>query len=62
MIARELDQWAERGYVALAFDAFPLVEELRTQPLQVVVGNRVGSFGAYRAGQAAIAYLGGLPQ
>ncbi|WP_432840923.1 alpha/beta hydrolase [Dactylosporangium sp. CA-092794] len=35
----------------LAFDAFHLVEELLTQPLQVVVGNRIGSFGSYRDGQ-----------
>ena len=34
----------------LAFDAFHLVEELLTQPLQVVVGNRVGAFGSYRDG------------
>jgi fermentation-respiration switch protein FrsA (DUF1100 family) len=34
----------------LAFDAFHLVEELLTQPLQVVVGDRVGSFGSYRDG------------
>jgi uncharacterized protein len=32
----------------VAFDAFHLVEELLTQPLQVVVGDRVGSFGSYR--------------
>jgi fermentation-respiration switch protein FrsA (DUF1100 family) len=32
------------------FDAFHLVEELLTQPLQVVVGNRVGAFGSYRDG------------
>lgn len=34
----------------IAFDAFHLVEELLTQPLQVIVGNRVGSFGSYRDG------------
>lgn len=34
----------------LAFDAFHLVEELLVQPLQVVVGDRVGSFGSYRDG------------
>ncbi|MCP2265293.1 hypothetical protein APR03_002649 [Promicromonospora thailandica] len=34
----------------LGFDAFHLVEELLTQPLQVVVGDRVGSFGSYRDG------------
>jgi uncharacterized protein len=31
----------------LTFDAFHLVEQLLTQPLQVVVGNRVGAFGSY---------------
>jgi fermentation-respiration switch protein FrsA (DUF1100 family) len=35
----------------LAFDAFHLVEELLTQPLQIIVGNRVGGFGSYRHGQ-----------
>lgn len=34
----------------IAFDAFHLVEELLTQPLQVVVGDRVGRFGSYRDG------------
>ncbi len=34
----------------LAFDAFHLLEELLSQPLQVIVGNRVGSFGSYRDG------------
>ncbi|MWA04955.1 alpha/beta fold hydrolase [Actinomadura sp. LD22] len=34
----------------IAFDAFHLVEELLTQPLQVVVGDRVGGFGSYRDG------------
>jgi fermentation-respiration switch protein FrsA (DUF1100 family) len=34
----------------LAFDAFHLVEELLAQPLQVIVGDRVGSFGSYRDG------------
>jgi fermentation-respiration switch protein FrsA (DUF1100 family) len=34
----------------LAFDAFHLVEELLTQPLQVIVGDRIGSFGSYRDG------------
>jgi uncharacterized protein len=33
-----------------AFDAFHLVEELLTQPLQIVVGNRVGSFGSSEDG------------
>lgn len=34
----------------IGFDAFHLLEELLTQPLQVIVGNRVGSFGSYRDG------------
>lgn len=34
----------------LAFDAFHLVDELLTHPLQVIVGNRVGGFGSYRDG------------
>jgi uncharacterized protein len=34
----------------IAFDAFHLAEYLLTQPLQVVVGDRVGAFGAYRDG------------
>ena len=34
----------------LGFDAFHLLEELLIQPLQVVIGNRVGSFGSYRDG------------
>jgi hypothetical protein len=35
----------------LAFDAFHLVEELLTQPLQIVVGNRIGSSGSYEDGR-----------
>lgn len=34
----------------LGFDAFHLAEELLTQPLQVVVGNRVGAAGSDRDG------------
>ncbi|GLY81064.1 alpha/beta hydrolase [Actinoallomurus iriomotensis] len=34
----------------LAFDAFHLVEELLTQPLQIIVGNRIGEFGSYEDG------------
>ncbi|ACU60012.1 alpha/beta hydrolase [Chitinophaga pinensis] len=34
----------------MAFDAFHLAEYLLTQPLLVIVGDRVGSFGAYRDG------------
>lgn len=35
----------------LSFDAFHLVPELLTQPLQVIVGGRRGSTGQYEAGQ-----------
>ena len=34
----------------LAFDAFHLVDVLLTQPLQVIVGNRIGAFGSYEDG------------
>ena len=34
----------------LAFDAFHLVNVLLTQPLQVIVGDRVGGFGSYQDG------------
>lgn len=34
-----------------AFDAFNLVEELLTQPLQIIVGGKIGSFGSYENGQ-----------
>jgi fermentation-respiration switch protein FrsA (DUF1100 family) len=34
----------------LAFDAFHLAEELLTQPLQIIVGNRIGEFGSYQDG------------
>ncbi len=34
----------------LGFDAFHLVDELLTQPLQIIVGNRVGEFGSYEEG------------
>jgi len=34
----------------IAFDAFHLVEELLTQPLQIVVGSVPGAFGSYRDG------------
>ncbi|MEO9337141.1 alpha/beta hydrolase [Mesorhizobium sp. SB112] len=36
----------------LSFDAFGLVPELLTQPLQVIVGGRRGNTGQYEAGQA----------
>ncbi len=34
----------------LGFDAFHLVEELLTQPLQIIVGNKQGAFGSYKDG------------
>lgn len=34
----------------MAFDAFHLAEHLLTQPLMVIVGDRVGAFGSYRDG------------
>jgi fermentation-respiration switch protein FrsA (DUF1100 family) len=39
----------------LGFDAFNLVPELLTQPLQVIVGGRRGSTGQYEAGQRLFA-------
>ncbi|OXJ08179.1 alpha/beta hydrolase [Burkholderia sp. AU6039] len=36
--------------VAVGWDAFHLCETLLTQPLMVVVGDKVGAFGAYRDG------------
>ncbi|ENX35660.1 hypothetical protein F889_00735 [Acinetobacter colistiniresistens] len=35
---------------AVGFDAFHLAEHLLTQPLQIVVGDRVGAFGSYKDG------------
>lgn len=35
----------------IAFDPFHLVEELLTQPLQIVVGDKAGTFGSYAAGK-----------
>lgn len=35
---------------AIAFDAFHLAEHLLTQPLMIIVGDRVGAFGSYRDG------------
>ena len=34
-----------------AFDAFNLVEQLLTQPLQIIVGDKQGAFGSYKDGQ-----------
>lgn len=34
----------------IAFDAFHLAEHLLTQPLMIIVGDRVGAFGSYRDG------------
>lgn len=38
------------GAAVMAWDAFHLAEELLTQPLLVVVGDKTGGFGAYRDG------------
>ena len=35
---------------AVGFDAFHLAEHLLTQPLQIVVGDKVGGFGSYKDG------------
>lgn len=35
---------------ALSWDAFNLAEVLLTQPLMIVIGDKVGAFGAYRDG------------
>lgn len=35
----------------MGFDAFHLVEELLTQPLQVIVGDRVGRYGSFDEGR-----------
>lgn len=34
----------------IAFDAFHLVEELLTQPLQIIIGSKQGGFGSFRDG------------
>lgn len=34
----------------IAFDAFHLADHLLTQPLMIIVGDRVGAFGSYRDG------------
>ncbi|SEB21482.1 hypothetical protein SAMN05443550_1203 [Pedobacter hartonius] len=34
----------------VTFDAFHLAEKLLTQPLQIIVGDKVGEFGSYRDG------------
>ena len=34
----------------IAFDAFHLAEHLLTQPLMIVIGDKVGAFGSYRDG------------
>jgi hypothetical protein len=34
----------------ITFDAFHLAEFLLTQPLMVIVGDKVGAFGSYRDG------------
>lgn len=35
---------------AMAFDAFHLADLLLTQPLHIVIGDKVGAFGSYRDG------------
>lgn len=35
----------------LAFDPFNMVEKFLTQPLQIIVGDKVGAFGSYNTGQ-----------
>lgn len=35
---------------AMAFDAFHLAEYLLTQPLMIIIGDKVGAFGSYRDG------------
>lgn len=35
---------------AVAFDAFHLADHLLTQPLHIVIGDKVGAFGSYRDG------------
>ena len=37
------------------FDAFHLAEKLLTQPLQLVIGDKVGNFGSYRDGYELLA-------
>ena len=39
----------------MGFDAFHLVEDLLTQPLQVIVGDRLGTFGSFADGQQLFA-------
>lgn len=41
---------AAHGSTALGWDAFGLIEELLHQPLLIVIGDKVGAFGAYRDG------------
>lgn len=35
---------------AMAFDAFHLADHLLTQPLMIIIGDKVGAFGSYRDG------------
>ncbi|MFT4124939.1 MAG: alpha/beta hydrolase [Gordonia sp. (in: high G+C Gram-positive bacteria)] len=42
------------GAAALGWDAFHLADELLTQPLLVVIGDKKGAFGAYRDGHEII--------
>ncbi len=43
-------QLAEAEFVKLAFDVFLLTDCLQLQPLRVIVGNKIGTFGSYRDG------------
>jgi len=41
----------------VAFDAFNLIEELLTQPTQIIIGDKVGEFGSYQEGQDLFARI-----
>ncbi len=41
----------------LSFDAFNLVDELLTQPIQIIIGNRVGEFGSFKEGNNLFAKI-----
>lgn len=42
---------AEQGFVTIAFDAFHLVEDLLTQPIQIIAGSVPGAFGSLKDSQ-----------
>ncbi|MDX3363973.1 alpha/beta hydrolase [Streptomyces sp. ME02-6978.2a] len=53
---RSANRLAHRSLAPLlAFDAYHLVEELLDRPLQVVVGDRAGSFGSHQEGHELFA-------